>query len=65
MHEDLKLMHMIPIEYTDLNGEVKERRPSIKKLKVGEMKEYMDRVYMWAGTQGIYLTNPDELHARK
>lgn len=61
MHEDLKLMHMIPIEYTDLNGEVKERRPSIKKLKVGEMKEYMDRVYLWAGTNGIYLTNPDEL----
>jgi len=64
MHEILKEIHMIPIEYSDLDGVVKERRPSIKKLKVGEMKDYMDRVYLWSGTQGIFLTNPDELHAR-
>jgi len=64
MDAEFKRLHMIPITYPGLDGEVKERRPSIKKLKVGEMKDYMDRVYLWAGTQGIYLTNPDELHAR-
>lgn len=64
MHEILKNKHMVPIEYTDWDGVVRERRPSIKKLKVGEMREYMDRIYLWAGTQAIYLTNPDELHAR-
>ena len=64
MHEELKEAHMTPIEYTGLDGTVKKRRPSITKLKVKEMSEYMDKVYTWAGTMGIFLSKPEDVHAR-
>ena len=64
MHDELKRMFIEPVCRTGLDGTTYEVRPSIKKLKVKEMSDYMDKVDTWAGSNGIFLPRPEDAHAR-
>lgn len=56
---DLRWMHLPPI-YRKIGNVSVETRKTISQLKVDEMREYMDRVKTWAGTEGIYIRMPKD-----
>lgn len=56
---DMRDMHGEP-KFREVNGKVKEYRKTISQLKVDEMSELMDKVFIWAGSEGIILPHPDD-----
>ena len=59
---DLRWMHLPPI-YRKIGNVSVETRKTISQLKVNEMREYMDRVSTWAGSENIYIRMPGDIHA--
>ena len=67
-HDDMGqnlMKHMIPPthESKNLDG-VMEPRWSTTELNVIQMKDYMDKVLIWATGEGIFLPLPSDQHAR-
>jgi len=51
--------------YTDLDGVDRERRLSIKELKVGEMRDFMNAISRFCATDlGIHLPHPEDMQRR-
>lgn len=63
LHEVFKQKFLAPV-IVELGGEI-SKVYTTKKLKVGEMSEYMKQVEAQAAEFGIYLPIPEEMHRRE
>ncbi len=58
-HESLKgECLMVKTFYRSLSGEIKQKPVSIKKLKVGQMSEYIDNCINLLGSMGVTIPPP-------
>lgn len=62
LHEYFKRKFLTP-RTVELHGEISEVYTT-KRLKVAEMKEYLDRISAFANGYGIYLPHPEDQHVR-
>ena len=63
--ELMKDKFLAPHYIEDLNGNPKEVRKSIKRLKVGEMGQFMDSISRFCAQDlGINLTHPEDIQMR-
>jgi len=58
MHEFF-MREYLPPRSIEVNGKVMEAY-STRELKVGEMKDYLDRIVQWAAEHGIQHRHPDD-----
>ncbi len=61
MHDMLVRKLLGEVEYKDFNGNIKTRAIETKKLKVGEMKDYLEALDMFSAEWGIILPRPEDL----
>lgn len=61
MSEYLK-EELIPPTFVKVGSKARAVRPSIATMKINQMSEFMDRVSTWAGSHGIRLPHPEDLH---
>jgi len=61
IHEAMKALHLPMRELMTPTGEVLPLVTSTTRLDSLEFTEYVGRVKLWAGEQGLYVPEPDEL----
>ncbi len=59
----LRQMHGVP-KFVIIDGVNFEYRKTISQLNVADMSELLTRISYWAGSEGIILPHPEDMHRR-
>ena len=61
IHDAMKVLHLAPKDVTMPTGELVKALGSTRTLNTEQFAEYVSKVKLWAGEQGLHVPEPDEV----